>query len=147
MWIPITTDTLKEAKIAALIDACDSAALGDGQMNRADGLIAGVVKDIRNYVSTCKRNRVEEDISTIPESLRDLAVDLIIARLKGAIEQPLTEDERNNLIDRRRQLRDIAKCELAVDQPQNPIESMVQGDNRAAAGSATKIPMRTDPYS
>lgn len=145
-WIALTTDTLKEAKVAALIEACDSAALGDDQPNRAAGLIQGVVNEVRNAVASCRANQVDEDTTKIPESQRDLAVDLIIARLKNAIEQPLTEDERDNVTERRRQLRDIAACELVVDQPDNPIDAPVEGaDNRASWGSNTKIPMRTDP--
>lgn len=145
-WIAITTDTLKEASIAALIEACDSAALGDGQANRAAGLIQGVVNEIRNAVATCRANDVDEDTTTIPESQRDLAVDLINARLKTAIQQPLTEDERNNVSERRRQLRDIAACKLVVDQPGTAIEPPVQGGAGGGSwGSATKIPMRTDP--
>lgn len=126
-WLSITLATLKEAKIAALIDACDSAALGSGQANRAAGIIQGVVNEIRNAVATCNRNSVDSDTTKIPQSQRDLAVDLIIARLKNTIEQDLTEDERSNIAERRRQLRDIAACDLVVDQPDNPIEPTVQG--------------------
>lgn len=145
-WIAITTDTLKEASIAALIEACDSAALGDGQANRAAGLIQGVVNEIRNAVATCRTNQVDSDTTTIPESQRDLAVDLINARLKTAIQQPLTEDERNNVSERRRQLRDIAACKLVVDQPDTAIDPDVQGGAGGGTwGSATKINMRTSP--
>lgn len=145
-WIAITVDTLNEAKIAALIDACSTAALADGQADRAAGLIQGVVNEIRNAVATCRSNQVDEDATTIPESQRDLAVDLIIARLKNAIEQPLTEDERANVTERRRQLRDIAECKLVVDQPDDAVDPEVQGGATTAEwGSATKIAMRTDP--
>lgn len=142
-WIAITLDTLKEAKVAALIEACDSAALGDGQANRAAGLIQGVVNEIRNAVATCRTNKVDADATTIPESQRDLVVDLIIARLKNAIEQPLTEDERTNVSERRRQLRDIAACDLVVDQPDDAEDPAVQGNaNPGTWGSATRIKMR-----
>jgi len=126
-WIAITIDTLYEAKIAALIDACDSAALGSGQSNRSAGIIQGVVNEIRNAVATCTQNQVDSDTTKIPASLRDLSVDLIIARLKSAIELAQTEDERANLTERHRQLRDIAACKLVVDQPDNPVEPEVQG--------------------
>jgi hypothetical protein len=145
-WIAITIDTLKEAKVAALIEACDSAALGDGQPNRSAGLIQGVVNEIRNAVATCRTNQVDEDLTTIPESLRDLAVDLINARLKGAIENELMQDERDNVAERRRQLRDIAACKLVVDQPDTAIDPPVQGNaNPGSWGSATRIRMRTEP--
>lgn len=145
-WIAITTDTLKEAKVAALIDACDSAALGDGQANRAAGLIQGVVNEIRNAVATCRTNQVDSAATKIPESQRDLAVDLIIARLKNAIEQPLTDDERDNVTERRRQLRDIAACDLVVDQPDDAADPAVQGNQHTGHwGSETRVKMRTEP--
>lgn len=144
-WIALTLDTLKEAKVAALIDACDSAALGVGQSHRSAGLIQGVVNEIRNAVATCRTNQVDSDLAKIPASQRDLAVDLIIARLKGAIEQPLTDDERSNLTERHRQLRDIAACDLVVDQPDDAVPAEVQGNrNPGSWGSATKIGMRSD---
>jgi hypothetical protein len=144
-WISITVDTLNEAKVAALIDAASTAALADGQADRAAGLIQGIVNEIRNAVATCRTNQVDEDLTTIPESLRDLAVDLIIARLKTAVETDLTQDERDNVAERRRQLRDIAACKLVVDQPADPIAAPVQGNaNPGSWGSKTKIPMRTD---
>lgn len=112
--------------MAALIEACSTAAKADGQVDRAPGIIQGIVNEIRNAVATCPGNRVDSDTTKIPESQRDLAVDLIIARLKNAIEQPLTEDEKENVRERRRQLRDIAACDLVVDQPDTPIEPEVE---------------------
>lgn len=132
-WIAITTDTLNEAKVAALVTACDSAALADGQPGRAAGLIQGVVNEIRNAVATCPNNQVDSDATKIPASQRDLAVDLILARLKNSLEIALTEDERNTITERRRQLRDIAKCDLIVDQPDNAMAPEVQG------GAATQL--------
>jgi len=126
-WIAITVDTLNEAKIAALVGACNTAALADGQPDRAAGLIQGVVNEVRNAVATCPNNQVDSATTKIPESQRDLCVDLILARLKNSLEIPLTEDERNTVTERRRQLRDIAKCELVVDQPDDAIVPEVQG--------------------
>lgn len=126
-WIAITIDTLYEAKVAALVDACDSAALATGQANRSAGITQGVVNEIRNAVATCSQNQVDSDTTTIPESLRDLAVDLINARLKATLEMPLTEDEKSTITWRRQQLRDIARCELVVDQPDTAVAPDVQG--------------------
>jgi hypothetical protein len=145
-WIAITVDTLNEAKVSALIEACSTAALAEGQPDRAEGLIQGVVNEVRNAVATCATNQVDSDPTKIPASQRDLAVDLIIARLKNSIEQALTEDERDNVTERRRQLRDIAKCELVVDQPDDPVEPPVQGATDPGRwGSDPRISMRTNP--
>jgi hypothetical protein len=130
-WTTITIETLYEAKIAALVDACNEAALGTSQPSRVPGIIQGVVSEIRNAVATCNHNQVDADPTTVPASQRDLAVDLITARLKNAIEQPLTDAERSNLVERRRQLRDIAACKLVVDQPDSPATPAVQGGGAA----------------
>ena len=120
-WIPITIATLYEAKVAALVDSADARALKAGQANRSPGIIQGVVDEIRRKVASCKTNQVDQDITTIPSGLRDLAVDLIIARLKKSIEMELSQDERDGLGRRERDLNRIASCLDVVDQPLNPI--------------------------
>ncbi len=125
-WIAITIDTLYEAKVAALIDACNSAALAQGQSNRVAGIIQGVVNDVRRKVESCRTNRVDSALTKIPASLRDLAVDMIIARLKGTIEIPLTEDERTQLKRHETNLNRIAECTDVIDQPTDPVEPEVE---------------------
>ena len=51
-WISITVATLNEAKIAALIEACNTAAKADDQDDRAAGLIQGVVDHVRRKVAS-----------------------------------------------------------------------------------------------
>jgi hypothetical protein len=126
-WIAITKSSLYEARVAALIDACDTAAKADGQDDRSSGIIQGIVNEVRAAVASHKNNDVDADTTTIPESLRDLAVDMIIARLKGSLEMELTKDESENLGYRRAQLKSVAAGDLAVDQPANAIPSDVQG--------------------
>ncbi len=125
-WIAITIDTLYEAKVAALIDACDSAALADGQVNRSAGIIQGVVDEIRRKVGSCPNNRVDADLTTVPKGCRDMAVDMIIARLKIAIEQELAADERTQLERHDRNLNRIAECKDVVDQPDTPVTPDVE---------------------
>lgn len=130
-WISITIETLNEASVAALIEACDSAALGDGQPNRAAGIIQGVVNEVRDSIAACKKNSVDSDLTTIPKGLRDLAVDLITARLKKAIKQPLTDDEARDVKWRRDQLADIQICKgPSIDQPDNAVQPEVQSGGR-----------------
>jgi hypothetical protein len=126
-WISITVDTLNEAKVAALITACSTKGKAAGQVDRAAGIIQGVINEVRNSVATCKTNQVDSDTTKIPQSQRDLAVDMIIARLKKVVELDLSQDERDSLAERNRQLRDIAACKLVVDQPDTPVEPETQG--------------------
>lgn len=126
-WISITTDTLYEARIAALVVACSSAAKAEGQDDRAAGIIQGVVDEIRNAVATCSSNRVDDDVTTIPKSLRRVAVVMILTQLSGAIQDPLTEDERAELRSVERKLAMVAACKLKVEQPDTPIAPPVEG--------------------
>lgn len=145
-WIAITIDTLKEAKVAALIEACDSAALGDAQPNRAAGIIQGVVNSVRNAISGCKSRTIDTDTTKIPEALRDLCVGLMIPALKDTINQALTDYEKSTLDWARRELEKIRKCDYPIENPGTAIEPPVQGNtNPGSWGSATKIKMRTDP--
>lgn len=125
-WISITTDTLYEAKIAPLIDACSTSAKADGQDDRVAGLVQGVVDEIRNAVATCRGNRVDDDETTIPKSLRRVAVAQIIAALKNAVEIPLTEDEVKEIERADRKLRDVARCLLTVEQPDTPVAAPIE---------------------
>jgi len=125
-WIAITLDTLYEAKVAALVDACDSAALADGQDNRAAGIIQGVVDHVRRKVGSCQRNQLDSDLTKIPKGLRDIAVDLIIARLKISLEIDLTQDERDNVARRERDLNRVAECTDVVDKPDDAVDAPME---------------------
>jgi hypothetical protein len=125
-WIAITINTLYEARVAALVDACDTAARKLGQPARSAGLIQGVVNEIRRKIASCPSNQVDSDTTKIPESLRDLAVDLILARMASAISQPLSEDEAKAVKYRQEELNRIAECKDVVEQPDLPVDPEVQ---------------------
>ena len=125
-WISITKATLYDSKAAALIDACDAAALGAGQTDRTTGIIQGVVDDLRRKVASCRRNLLDADATTIPQGLRNLAVDVIIGRLKVALELDLSEDERQTLARHERDLNRVANGDDVVDQPDNPVVSPME---------------------
>ena len=136
-WIPITIDTLYEAKVAKLIDAANSKAKAAGQPDRVPGLIQGVINDIRRKVASNVINRVDADLTTIPSGLRDLAVDLITARLKTALLIDLTEDERRQVSRRNQELDRIADAKDVIDQPDNPINAPVQRGAAAQVASSS----------
>ena len=125
-WISITKATLYDSKAAALIDACDTAALGTGQTDRATGIIQGVVDDVRRKVASCRRNLLDADTTTIPQGLRNQAVDVVIGRLKVALELDLSEDERQTLARHERDLNRVANGDDVVDQPDNPMVSPME---------------------
>jgi len=63
-WISITKADLYNSKVAALIDAADSASLGQGQQDRITGIIADVTLEIRRRVA--KANQLDQNTAAIP---------------------------------------------------------------------------------
>src|SRR5690348_7395655 len=94
-WISVTKASLYDSKAAALIDAADTVQLGAGQADRSTDVIQDVVLGIRRKVSKC--NQLDQDVTKIPGGLKTMAVDMIVARLKIALEQQLTVDEQKAL--------------------------------------------------
>lgn len=118
-WITITKADLYNSKVAALIDAADTASLGANQPDRSTGVIADVVMEIRRRISKC--NQLDQNTSAIPGGLKPLAIDLVYCRLKNALELPLTDDERLFLKQREIQLDRIADGRDVIEPPDNPI--------------------------
>lgn len=118
-WITITKADLYNSKVAALIDAADTASLGANQPDRSTGVIADVTMEIRRRVS--KSNLLDQNPAAIPAGLKPLAIDLVYCRLKSALELPLTDDERLFLKQRELQLERIADGRDVVDPPDNPM--------------------------
>lgn len=116
-WIPITIVELREARVSKLVDACSAKAKAEGQPDRAPGIIQGVINTIRRKIASHAQNTLDADPATIPAGLRDLAVDMIIARLKMAVMLELKEDERRALERAESELNRIADGKDTVEQP------------------------------
>lgn len=125
-WISITVEDLEDAKVAAMVDALRTAALQSGQTDPAPRRIQTVVDNIRRKIASCPQNQLDADTTTIPASLLDMAVDLILADLKGRLEIELTQDERDALARHTRDLDRIASCQDSVEQPDDAIDAEVQ---------------------
>ncbi|MEI8288776.1 MAG: hypothetical protein WCH99_04840 [Verrucomicrobiota bacterium] len=121
--MPITIATLYEAKVAPLIDAANSRAKKDGQADRVPGIIQGRIDHIRRKIASCKRNRLDTDVTAIPTGLKDIAVTLIIEKLKISIEQELSQDERASVSRAETDLNRIASGDDVIEQPDNPLPS------------------------
>lgn len=135
-WITITKASLYDTKAAALIDAANAEQLGAGQTDRTTGIIADVTAEIRRKVG--RTNVLDATTTKIPAGLKSLAVDMIVARLKIALEQPLSEDERDGLKRRERELDRIADGKDLVDPPDNPVAAgMKQADASAQLASSS----------
>ena len=122
-WIPITLGNLYDAKVAALVDACRTAALGAGQTDRSIGVIAGVVREIRSAVGSNTQNRLDQDVTKIPDSLKDLAVRRMLWGLKGALEIEVTDAEKIDYTADTTALKEVRAGTRKVEQPDNPLPS------------------------
>lgn len=130
-WIPITTADLVDSKVAALVTALRTKALGAGQTDPSPRIIQGVVTDVRRKIASCRSNQVAVDITTVPASLQLLAIDLILARMKGRLEIELTQFENDQLRRHDETLNRIASCADVIEQPDDAIAAPTQ----AAAGT------------
>jgi hypothetical protein len=118
-WTAITKQDLYDAKAATLVDAADQLVLGQGQVNRTTQIITDVTLEIRSKVAKCYT--LDQDPTKIPNVTKQCAVDMIVARLKTALEQDLSKPESDRLMAIERQLNRIADGKDLVDPPDNPI--------------------------
>lgn len=146
-WIPITVADLEDSKVAKLVTALRTKALASGQTDPAPRVIASVITDVRRKIASCRTNLVDADETTIPASLLPLATDLIIFRLKGRLEIPLTEDERNSQRAHTDTLNRISACDDVIDQPDTPaapaVESTSGTPRISNAGALTRRARRS----
>lgn len=134
-WITITTADLKDAKVAALVEACQTAALGSGQTDPTPNIIANVIARIRAEIKGCKTNTLETDTATIPPDLKSLASRMIVREMCSRIGRSLSEDEREEQRNDLRYLERIANCEIPVAAPAVPIP----GETQTAASSPSIV--------
>lgn len=125
-WTTITTDDLNDTKVAALVTALRSSALGSGQDDPVEEIIATVIARIRAEVGACAKNEVDSDTTKIPASLKRLGCRMAVFEMMGRLQIELSEDERDERRADIRLLERIARCELAVETPDDPTESEVQ---------------------
>jgi hypothetical protein len=119
-WTTITEPDLKDAKLADLVEAYKTAALGDGQADPIPNVIANVVARIRAEIKGCAKNILDLDTGKIPTDLKSLAARMVCRELQSRLRLPLKDDERDERRSDERYLERIAKCEVPVAVPDNP---------------------------
>jgi hypothetical protein len=114
-WITIAAPDLAGAKIGAIM----TTAIANG-FDQAEA-IADVTARIRSAVSA--GNALDIDPTTIPKSLKGMAVRMIIALAKAHIEYAMTADEKTLQTDDSSYLRRIIDEDLKFEAPDNPAGS------------------------
>ena len=111
-WTGITSTDIDESKDPDVI-----AAAVDKGFN-VDAKIAEIVAKIRAACST--GNQLDVDTSKIPNSLKDLAIRIVMRAAKGHLEYPLTQDERDDRAEDKSYLNRISDQKLRFEAPDNP---------------------------
>lgn len=125
-WVSITLDDLHNAKVAALVEALRLRALAGGQTERAADITQRVVDRVRRKIASNTKNRVDADLTKVPNGLKDDTIKLIIADLKNALEEDLTSAESAELLRINADLNRIASGLDTVDEPDDPIDAPVE---------------------
>jgi phage gp36-like protein len=137
-WITLTAAHLEDAKLAPLLTALRSAALGDSQDDPVANILTNVTNRIRAEIRGCASNLVDSDTTKIPADLKSLAARMCFRELASRLQQPLNDDEREEARQDIRYLERIAKCEVPIATPDNP----VAGETQPATGKP-RITART----
>lgn len=135
-WIPITLDDLKSAGYGLIIDRAATAATG-GEDPVADA-IEGAVARVRRAVNT--GNALDADTSTVPKSLKAVAVRASVYALMRRIRYPLTEDDRNAEKADNSDLLRISDDRIPVEKPDHPAGSAEMQETSSVA--AINVPRR-----
>lgn len=143
-WIPITPDNLSDYKVDALVQALRTAALGAGQDDPSPAIIQSVIDRIRAECAGRRTNAVDANLSTIPKSLYPLAIRMAIRALKDRLEIALTDDERKQWSSDDTYLARIARCEVPIDLPDNPIAAPVEPHAAIQLVSGPRRPFNED---
>lgn len=122
-WITIAVADLNNYLVAAQVSAVNTAALGSGQTDRFTEVQLSVISRIRNKIESCRTNRISETALTIPPSLKACACLLIIEGLQSSIPSlKLSPDQVRQIEKYEDDLTAIAKCELTVEDPTDPLD-------------------------
>ena len=92
-WTAITETSVKSAKNSTILARVRSLAAQSGDADPLTEIIADTVATLRAACST--GNQLDIDTTKIPNSLKGLALRMIIRALKDYLQVPLTQDERD----------------------------------------------------
>jgi hypothetical protein len=114
-WTSITIDTLKAAGHGAIIDAAQTA--GIGGVDPVAESIADAVSRVRAACST--GNQLDADTTTVPNSVKALAIRIALFALMERIGYPLSEDQRDTRRNDNSSLLRINDDKLKFELPDN----------------------------
>ena len=128
-WTPITEVAVKSAKNAALLAEVRQQAVDAGCADPLPEIIADTVATLRALCST--GNQLDADTTTIPSSIKGLALRMINRALKDYIQMPLTDSEKESHTSDESYRKRIVDNKIRFETPDNPAGS---GEMQSSGG-------------
>jgi hypothetical protein len=134
IWKPVLEADLQRTCMNPLLNAHRTAALATAQADPLIGAIEDAVAEVRAAVETCARNLASVDTTTVPPGLRSAACWIALSYLATRVTViKLTADQNDEIGNARKKVEMVAKCELAVAKPSEPLSP---GDVQRAGGAS-----------
>ena len=140
-WTTFGIDDLNATKVAALVDACRTAALDVGQGDPMPGVISGVCLRVRIEIASCRSNVLDIDPAKIPAELKPLCCRMAVREMQSRLQIPLNEDEKEEKNNDLKFLERIQKCDIVISKSDNP-QTTPTAQSGAAAQVITYTPAR-----
>lgn len=121
-WITIILADLNDARVAELIAVVREEALAVGQGDPMPRRITTVTDELRNAIAYGGKP-LDANATTIPNGLKDLAVEKIFRGLKGRLLIALTDDEVRAEALYQKRLEQLTRGEWPVDVPDTAQET------------------------
>jgi hypothetical protein len=138
-WIVMTEEDLNDFLVGAQVNALRTAALATGQSDPFENIMPAIAQRIRLKIASCTRNRLSATPDSIPPELKWIAAYLIIEAMQGRIPSlRLSDDQKSQVSEARKQLDRIADCKDVVSEPVDPEESVAQQSGGISLVSSTE---------
>ena len=134
-WTSITSGLVTAGKSSSLLASVQSLAAARGDADPTPEMIAEVTATVRACVSS--GNRLDQDTTKIPNSLKALAIRMITLRLKDYIEMDMSPFEKGQADADRDYLNRINADQIRFEEPDQPA-----GSAEMQPGNAMEIASR-----
>lgn len=137
-WITVSEEDLNDYLVAAQMNALRTAALAVGQSDPFENIMPAIAQRMRLKIASCARNRLSATANSIPPELKWIAAYLIIEAMQGRIPSlRLSDDQKTQISEAKKQLDRIADCKDVVSEPTDPEESVAQQSGGISLVSST----------
>lgn len=141
-WVTITADDLADYSVGIKITALRTQALEEGQTDPFDRVMPDVAEIVRGYLARGGRNQLSETPNSVPPEAKAHFCWIVIEALQARLPGLSLQEEETRMIDRAWQwLRDVARGEIAISTPDDPIAAPVQ-----SGGAITVVNAPTRKY-